>query len=195
MGEFIQALGTPSVIQTYTVSGSGLENSIKIRPPVNFEVSVHGSDTWKNNISSLYLNEVNGNVDYLMIDVRLNASTPGNYSGNIEHTSNGAEGVNLEVAGMVSGVTGTVEDLGNDQLKVWPNPAANLLNVQVPKSLSDRDEQVISILNNLGILVASFTIKDFSGPSVLNIDQLSGGLYHLEAVSKDDRKVVHFLKL
>ncbi len=90
--------GIPSVAQTYTVSGSNLTDDILISAPTGFELSTDNA-TW---FSSLTLSQSGGAVAATTVFVHLNSAIDGNFSGNIEHTSNGVMTRNVIVSGTVS---------------------------------------------------------------------------------------------
>jgi pectin methylesterase-like acyl-CoA thioesterase len=96
---FSHTAGTPSAVQSYTVSGADLLNNIIITPPVNFEVSNNGGTTWFTNTSPLTLTHTGGTVATTTISVRMNAAAAGTYSGNIANASNGATTINVAVSG------------------------------------------------------------------------------------------------
>jgi pectin methylesterase-like acyl-CoA thioesterase len=95
---FAQTIGTPSAVQTYTVSGSGLTGNITVTPPAGYQVSTDGA-TWYSNTSPLTLTQTTGTVTATTIRVRLNATTAGTYAGNITHVSTGAVTQNVAVTG------------------------------------------------------------------------------------------------
>jgi hypothetical protein len=122
MGSFLQGLGTPSAVQTYTLSGVNLLNSVSITAPAGFEISTN-TTTWNNSATPIVLTQdVNGNIANTTIHVRLNATTAGAYSGNIVHTSTGAVTVNLAVTGTVQTAPLTV----SETLIYWPLTANNV---------------------------------------------------------------------
>jgi hypothetical protein len=100
LNPFTQTLGSPSTVQTYTVSGLALTADIIIRPPAGYEVSIDGTN-WISNANTVTLTQSGGTVTATTISIRLNAGTSGNYAGNIQHTSTGANAVNLSVSGNV----------------------------------------------------------------------------------------------
>ena len=73
---FSQTLGTPSAIQTFSVSGVNLTNDITITAPSNFQLSLDGV-SWN---SSVTLAQVSGGVALTTVRVRLNAGANGNYT-------------------------------------------------------------------------------------------------------------------
>jgi pectin methylesterase-like acyl-CoA thioesterase len=96
---FTQTIGTPSAVQTYTVSGTGLTANITITPPANYEVSGDGGATWRTNTTPLVLTQTGGTVATTTISVRLNATATGTYSGDITNSSTGATPMNVAVSG------------------------------------------------------------------------------------------------
>ncbi|HKZ67799.1 MAG TPA: T9SS type A sorting domain-containing protein, partial [Chitinophagaceae bacterium] len=99
LSSFSQVAGTPSVAQTYKISGNDLTGDVSITPPVSYEVSANGGATWFANTSPLTISAVNGTIPNTTISVRLNAVAAGAYSGDIMHTSNGVATQNVAVSG------------------------------------------------------------------------------------------------
>lgn len=102
IGAFAQELGTPTDPKTYTISGVNLTGNVTVTPPVNFEISNNAGSTWYTNSSPLVLTQVSGVIPTTTISVRLNAAGLGDYSGNILHTSDNADDVNVAVSGTTS---------------------------------------------------------------------------------------------
>ncbi len=96
---FTQIIGSPSGVQTYTVSGAELTGDITITPPAGYEISADAGTTWFTNTTPLVLTQTGGTVASTSIAVRLNADALGSHSGNIVHTSAGAETKNVAVSG------------------------------------------------------------------------------------------------
>ena len=90
--------GIPSTDQTYTVSGASLGDDITINAPSGFELSTDGVNYY----SSLTLTQSDGSVADTLIYIRLSSEVEGDYSGSIEHTSSGADQVDLAVSGTVA---------------------------------------------------------------------------------------------
>ncbi len=89
--------GTPSAAQTYTVSGTNLEDDISITAPTGFELSTNGS-TYS---SGLTLPQSGGVVAATTVYVRLYSATQGTFGGNLVHVSTGATTKNVAVSGAV----------------------------------------------------------------------------------------------
>lgn len=99
LSNFTQVTGTPSAVQRYTVSGSNLTGNITITPPANFDLSADSGGHWYSQGTPLVLAQSNGMVNAATIAVRLNSTIGGTYSGNIIHTSAGANAFSLPVRG------------------------------------------------------------------------------------------------
>jgi pectin methylesterase-like acyl-CoA thioesterase len=92
---FAQTIGSPSPAQTFQLSGSNLSGDITLTAPANYELSLNGS-TWTGNIT---LAASAGSVPSTTINVRLNATVNGTYSGIITAASTGATTINMPVSG------------------------------------------------------------------------------------------------
>ena len=101
LSDFLQGLGTPSTTQTYLVSGLNIIDSIKILPPVNYEVSVDGGTNWYNNAKPLGLKPVSGTVANTTVTLRLNGTSVGTYNNNIIHSATMADSVKTAVKGTI----------------------------------------------------------------------------------------------
>ncbi len=99
MPVFFQNIGNPSAASSYQVSGTDLSGDVIITPPVNFEVSDDNGANWHTSLMPLVLSPVGGTLASKTILVRLNASVSGDFSGNIQHTSSGAETVLVSLTG------------------------------------------------------------------------------------------------
>lgn len=116
---FTQNSSTPSSEQSYTVSGDNLTNDVSITPPAGYEISTStgGSFTATNPIT---LSASGGNLvgEPVTIYVRQSASTLGVISGNITHSSTGANSPNVAVSGTRTGsyyskATGNLDDINS----------------------------------------------------------------------------------
>ncbi len=101
LSDFLQGIGTPSATQSFLVSGLNIIDSIKITPPVNYEVSANGGTTWYNNATPLGLKPTSGTVASTTITLRLNGTVVGTYNDNIIHSGTLADTVKLAVRGTI----------------------------------------------------------------------------------------------
>ena len=99
LNAFSTTAGTASANQSYKISGSGLTDDISVNAPSGFELSKSSGGTYT---GSLTFAQSGGNVSEQDVFVRITSSaSPGSLSGNIAHTSDGANQVNQPVSGNV----------------------------------------------------------------------------------------------
>ena len=116
---FTQTSATPSAEQTYTVSGDNLTADVSIVPPTGYEISTTTGGAFSAT-NPINLTRTGGDLvgEPVTIYVRQSASTLGAVSGNITHTSTGANNPNVAVSGTRTGTyysksTGNLDDLAN----------------------------------------------------------------------------------
>ena len=126
IGSFIQSLSpaAPSATQFYTLKGFNLVADVMVTPPVNFEVSADAGTTWYTNANPLTISRVADSIPSKIIQVRLNASMVGTWSGNISNTTTGAGAVASSVS--VSGATISTPLLNLITLIEWPMTISNV---------------------------------------------------------------------
>jgi hypothetical protein len=75
-------------------------------------------------------------------------------------------------------------------LKVFPNPASNIINIKIPKVFST--DYSITLSNSLGSIVfKKYVVKNNgSNIEVIDIKQLASGMYILQFFSKE-KKIIH----
>jgi len=98
LAAFTQYNAGTSAVQSYTVSGVNMTANLTITPPAGFELSTNGT-TWTGPASPIVLVPVANTIAGTTVSVRLNATAPGTYGGNITHASPGATAVNVAVTG------------------------------------------------------------------------------------------------
>jgi pectin methylesterase-like acyl-CoA thioesterase len=116
LSDFLQGLGTPSSPQSYLVSGLNIVDSIKILPPVNYEVSADAGITWYNNAKPLGLKPTNGTVANTTLMLRLNGTVVGTYNDNIIHSGTMADTVKTAVRGTIQSQPVQISSV----LQHWP---------------------------------------------------------------------------
>lgn len=111
LSNFSHVIDTPSIFQTYTVSGSNLIDNVIITPPIGFELSTDAGLNWFGNTSPINLPQSNGEIigQPVTVFVRLNGSSAAEYSGNISHTSTGAITQNIFVSGVTLASEPTIQ--------------------------------------------------------------------------------------
>ncbi|MEO6254082.1 MAG: T9SS type A sorting domain-containing protein [Ferruginibacter sp.] len=98
---FTALSGVPSAEQSYSVDGSTLTAGIVITPPVGFEITTTSGSGYVANPGTITLPESGGVVNPTTIYVRMNSATLGTNTGNITHTSTGANNPNVSLTGQV----------------------------------------------------------------------------------------------
>jgi len=116
---FSQNSSTPSSEQSYTVSGDNLTNDVTITPPTGYEISTSTGVSFSAT-SPITLSASGGNLvgEPVTIYVRQSASTLGVISGNITHSSTGANSPYVAVSGTRTGsyyskATGNLDDINS----------------------------------------------------------------------------------
>ncbi len=97
--DFMQGLGKASSAQVYTLSAENLADKLNVSIPTNFEVSADGGKTWVDAKNTISIAPTNGSISTTTIQVRLNSTQAGTFSGNIIHTSTGATSKSITVNG------------------------------------------------------------------------------------------------
>ena len=96
-------LNTPSLVQSFTVSGSNLTNDITITPPTGYQVSSTSSSGFG---STVTLTQSGGTVNTTTVYARFNPSAlTEQIGGNITCTSTGASTQNVSVSGEVTNLS------------------------------------------------------------------------------------------
>jgi pectate lyase len=172
--DFSQLIGSPSDIQTYTVSGSNLTDDITIAPPIGFEVSADNGEHWFTESAALVLNQTEGTVPATTISVRLNASEENTFSGDITHTSTGAPSINVAVTGMaaVPPAVPTITLTGTLSSFVQIVGAPSLVKTYSVSGLSLTDDITITSPEPFEISIDGITWVDHS--SSITLQQSSG---------------------
>jgi hypothetical protein len=143
LSDFLQGIGTPSSTQSYVVSGLNIIDSIKILPPVNYEISVNAGTTWFNNITPLGLKPTNGIVANTTITVRLNGTAVGTFNNNIIHGATMADTVKTPLRGTIQ----AQQVQASAVLQHWPF------------TLNNQDSAAI---RSLGVVASSPTFRKFA---------------------------------
>lgn len=107
---FSQCGATPSVSQSFSVSGANLTGTLQVGPLTDFEFSLDNT-TFS---SSLTLSPTTGTIANTNITIRLNRTTNGTSSGNVPLASSGATSQNIAVSGQrFTSVTPSITGLSN----------------------------------------------------------------------------------
>lgn len=96
---FSTKTGTPSLTQSYNVSGVGLTEPVTISAPAGFQISSNNNSFGS---ALTLMPDETGNIKAQEIFVRLSSATAGTFTGSIEHSGGGAESKYLAVSGGVT---------------------------------------------------------------------------------------------
>ena len=95
---FTTCPGTASAYQSFTVSGTNLNNNVVVTPPTGYEVCLTSGGTYTSSVTI----SASGTLSATTVYVRLSATASGSPSGNITCVSIGATTQNVSVSGVVS---------------------------------------------------------------------------------------------
>ena len=107
--------GLPSVSQQYTIAGQRLEPAVMVLAPQGFELSADGGNTWVSGGNPLMLSVIGDQLPLTPLQVRLNASVAGAYSGYIKHYTAHSDTTYLYVTGLA-----TQPGVETSTLAWWP---------------------------------------------------------------------------
>ena len=82
-----------------------------------------------------------------------------------------------------SGAVSNIENLKNAEIKIYPNPASEFINVQLSDNMSNAK---LKIYNISGVLVKDIELNDNSDK--ININELAKGMYIVEIKSNNSTK-------
>ena len=152
-------------------------------------------DVWRNNGLSNYTYDIYGNSVTGKYDEWL---CSGPWSKGIDYLKvySGKEEIYLLLienhryeASFVSFNTNMNNNLNNCCFNIYPNPAINILTIELGQLYG---ENIISIYNLLGQLVLSKTINQSTNK--IDISSLPNGLYLIKMFDKENTKVIKFVK-
>lgn len=98
LSEFKQGLGLASASQVYQLKADNLLEPIGVTVPSPFEISIDNGETWQSGTVSIPNSSTSLN---LSINVRLNSTTAGDFTGVIKHGTLMADSVSVTATGMV----------------------------------------------------------------------------------------------
>jgi len=81
-------------------------------------------------------------------------------------------------------VNNSIEEVekANGELKVWPNPARNFINVHLD-GLNNKEDLIVEMYNANGAVILKEKINIYEGNFILKADDLASGLYLMKLVS------------
>ncbi len=70
-----------------------------------------------------------------------------------------------------------IDKVDSDKLRVYPNPASSLINVEFSGVLNQ--DAKVEVINSVGAVVAMQPVADLAGVQHIQVDQLPDGIYYI----------------
>lgn len=197
---FDHEVGTPSAVQSYTLSATGALDDITVTVESPFELSLNGNTGWTDEL--VLASNFNGSVY-----VRMNSATAGQFTDNIVHSSFNATPYNLPVSGTAAlpagnyatdlffseyieggsnnkaieifNGTGVSIDLSDYQFENWYNGLLTPITVPLSGNLANGDVFI------LAHTLASQTILDLADITSNNVSFNGNDALALRKISTD----------
>jgi hypothetical protein len=177
--QFLQVIGTPSTVQTYTISGANLTGNVTITPPLRYELSINGS-AWQT--AAVTIVPLNGTIPTITISVRLNGIVTGPYNGNIVHATQGFTTTNVPVNGIV-----TIKS----EYGVYPVPAYRVVYVVHPRPVKGT---TITIYTAAGQRLKVINAQPDTFETPIDLTGMRNGLYFVEVNADNQKTMLRFMK-
>jgi hypothetical protein len=177
--QFLQVIGTPSTVQTYTISGANLTGNVTITPPLRYELSINGS-AWQT--AAVTIVPLNGTIPTITISVRLNGIVTGAYNGNIVHATQGFTTTNVPVNGIV-----TIKS----EYGVYPVPAYRVVYVVHPRPVKGT---TITIYTAAGQRLKVINAQPDTFETPIDLTGMRNGLYFVEVNADNQKTMLRFMK-
>ncbi len=168
--------GEISSVNSYSISGEHLIESITVISPEHFEISLSETGGFDDRLS---LSQSAGVVNPTIIYVRFSPGEAGNLSGDITHSSSG-ESETLSVQGVGALIARAKK---SSLIRIYPNPVADLLWVD-----GLTQNSVIEVLDVFGR-----SMEVGRNNNNLDVTQLDSGIYFLQIVEDQISTTVRFL--
>ncbi len=156
--DFLQGIGQPSGVQSYTVSGLNIIDSIQVSVPAPYELSADAGVTWMGNGRVLGLKPVSGTVAAKTLWVRLNGNAVGTYPVSILHSSHLADTLRTALQG---------------RIQAEPLPVSNVL-LHWPLTRNAEDSTAIRATGIVATQPAMGRLAVSNGTTVVDVPAYSG---------------------
>jgi hypothetical protein len=178
--QFMQVSTSPSISQSYTVSGSSLTGNITITAPYGYEFSTDNGITWQK--SSVTLIPTNGTVPATIIKIRLFGVATGNYPGNLVHSSMGVTSVSIPLAGYI---------VTKSTYAVYPVPAYRVVYISHPRPVKGT---TITIFTATGERLKVVNAQPDTFETPIDVSLMRNGLYFVEVNAENEKTILRFIK-
>lgn len=175
--QFIQTVGTPSAYQSLTITGDNLTHAISVIIPPGFEVSEDRMN-WTNS-SNVYLIQPTAGVVDKVLYVRMNNNNNQQVVASLLF--------NYQLLNEVIQLDG----FGVVPMTVYPNPASNYLTISHPQLYT---VGTINIYDVNGKRVSTKQTTSNTALTTLFIGNLKNGMYYVEFIRLNERKLLTFIK-
>jgi len=188
--QFTTLVGTPSAIDSFTVTFSGLMDSIIFTAPPQFQVTSTSTRDWAKTASWVPFNPIWG-ISNMKVYVRYSPLVAGPHSGNITISTTGGTSKTVAVSGITTGITGINEiSFTEKNVEVYPNPVSEKSSLTF--NLPVKQQVEISLFTLTGQKVkdiAAGTYDKGSNSISLNTSDLKSGLYLLSVQTQESNVV------
>jgi Secretion system C-terminal sorting domain len=178
LATFTTIVGTPSTVDSFTVTSSALVNNLVITAPAQFQISLHRNTGYLNSNSYPIFIPTWG-YTAMKVYVRYNPSVAGTHTGNIVISSTGATSKSVAVVGISTGAS-VSEALSENNINVFPNPTSHSATLDF--NLTVNQELNIVLKNIEGKEIKTISQTSFTkGNNQIAIDcsELAKGLYFI----------------
>ena len=184
LATFNTIVGTPSSLDSFTVSSSSLVDNQVITAPAQFQISMHRYTAFVSaEVAPIFI--PTWGYSGMKVYVRYNPSVSGTHSGNVVISSTGAASRNVAVMG-ISTSLGINEKMSENDFQVYPNPTNDYATLSF--TLSSEQNISISLRNIEGKEMKMVEQRSFAkGTNELkiNTENLPKGLYFIRIKGKE----------
>ncbi len=177
LAEFEQTVGTAGTVQSFRVKAENITQQLSVIIPPGYELSLNNA-VWLSSAQVMTIAPVNGKVD-TAIYIRLNAPAVGEYRGNIMTAANN--------------IIQTLDVIGQavQPMTIHPNPVVSNLIISHPKLYTIA---TINIYTMSGVKVGSYKTTSNTNQTSIFVGHLKSGLYYVEYLRMNERKIFNFIK-
>ncbi len=189
IAQFSTSVGTPSSIDSFTVTFSGLMDSIIWTAPPQFQITTNKTRDWDLKHYWTPFNPIWGLSNFKMY-VRYNPAVAGPHSGNVVISTLGGTSQNVAVSGVTIG-TGIAENILNENsVKVYPNPLSGKGFIQFDMAQAGNVAAIIYDLNGKKVKDISSALFNKGNNSIaFDAGGLSKGTYMISLETKQEKTV------
>jgi len=175
------AVGEVSTASSYTVSGTEITGDFTVTVPTGFEVSL--TSDFSNQVGDselpLSITPASGVIDNVTIFVRFAPDTEGAAAGDLVNAATGYASVNVAVEGTGTAEVTGLEELAKYSISVYPNPAEEVLNINIPASFGAGELKLVKLDGSVMLKAAIGAVKQ------IQTSKLRSGIYLLQIMNNE----------